>query len=1229
MEKRFYQIYLWAQKHKFLFFLGLLLTVLMAGIGAWKISFEEDITRILPQNEKTNATAKVINQMRFSDKITVLIEKSGGTVDDMMALATVFLDTLETKKEYIKGIQGRVEEENINEMFSFVYAHLPLFLDEEDYKELEGIIRLDSIPNLVANNYRTLVSPTGLLAKQFILKDPFGMGFRALKKLNKMNIGDDFHLVDGFLLTRDEERLLVFIDPVFEGSDTAHNTMFTAFLNEVKEELNDTYKEKATIDYFGASFVAVANAKQIKKDIQNTVAISISILMILLMAFYRKLYIPLVLFVPTLISALLALLVLYFIKDTISAISLSIGAILIGITIDYALHIMTHYKHCGDAKALYQEITRPIIMSAATTAIAFLCLVFVHSEALRDLGIFASITVMGSGVVSLLVIPHLYKPSAKDKIGRSYTVLDKVANFPFDTNKGLLAGCLLVLLISLFTFSKVGFNSDLASLNYFPEHLKKTEQKLESSLNSNAKSLYLTFYGDSIDQVVAKNSRLEETLQKLQDKGEIIHYSSLGELVLSSKQQHDKIRLWEEFWRNKDREAFQNAFQSEGEKWGFTPDAYQPFFTTIETSYQPISISDYAKLNPQVVEEFLTEKEGFYTLSTLVKLPEERRELFLEDFPATNDFVVIDRKEMNEVFLGNLLHDFNRLINYSLIAVFVILWFFFRRVELAMVCMIPIVITGIITAGLMRLFHIEFNIFSTIVCTLIFGQGVDFTIFITNSLQKEYTSGQRNMATYRASIILAIVTTLLAVGTLVFAKHPALQSISWVAIIGMSVAALISFVVYPHIFRICFMSRQRKGKSPISIRLLLHSTLSFIYFGLCGFLYSVVARLFLLVVPLNPIKKLRLFGKGMSAFMTSVLYSNPFVKKEVRNPYGETFEKPAILIANHTSFLDSLVLGMVNPHIVFLVNDWVYNSPVFGKAIQLAGFYPVSEGVDKSIDPLEKKVKEGFSLMVFPEGTRSDTNEVQRFHKGAFFLAERLQLDIIPVYVHGNAEVLPKGDHIIYDGHIITTIGKRIKQNDIKYGATYSERTKKISKYFKAEFAVIRKELEGEEYFRNKLHLAYLYKEKDVRQEVYKDFELHKMHYFELNDHLSVNESIMHWANDYGQIDFLITLQQSKRKVYTFIREKYRRQVAETSYLIHKRRIVYLKKLEDCHSRVTTLVVNTTTTEQEVNEVPESIKKIVVIKKKELVERDFSGFEKVFESNCIIVWNKKSNERTV
>jgi predicted RND superfamily exporter protein len=112
----------------------------------------------------------------------------------------------------------------------------------------------------------------------------------------------------------------------------------------------------------------------------------------------------------------------------------NVGAVLLGITIDYSLHILTHYKHNSNVETLYKDIVKPLLMSSSTTAIAFLCLLFVHSEALKDLGIFAAICVMISAIFSLLIIPHLYKPKRVTE-DKPKTVLDNIAYFSFHKNK--------------------------------------------------------------------------------------------------------------------------------------------------------------------------------------------------------------------------------------------------------------------------------------------------------------------------------------------------------------------------------------------------------------------------------------------------------------------------------------------------------------------------------------------------------------------------------------------------------------------------------------------------------------------------------------------------------------------------------------------------------------------------------------------------------------------------
>ncbi|MFY0481869.1 MMPL family transporter [Flavobacterium sp. PLA-1-15] len=1222
MHYYFLRIHLFVQRNKLLATGIALAFLLVFGFFASKITFEEDITRIIPKNDQSDLTAKVLKQLNFSDKITVIIEKDkNGTVDDLAETASVFLDSIASCTEYIKDIQGKVEDENIQETFDFVYNNLPLFLDDDDYAQIDKKLNKDSISVQIEKNYRTLISPTGIVAKDFILNDPLGISFIALKKLQQLSVGDEFQLKNGFLVTKDESKLLLFINTKLSGTETEKNTVFVENLNAVKNNLNAQFKGKATVDYFGASLIAVANAKQIKHDIITTIFVSLGTLMLILILFYRKLLIPVIIFIPTIFGVAFAIASLYFIKTTISAISLSVGAVLLGVTIDYSLHILTHYKNNNDLKTFYKDITMPLIMSSTTTALAFLCLLFVNSEALKDLGIFAAISVVVSALFSLLIVPHLYKPKASD--ANKKTILDKAAGFSFERNKFLIISSVLLIVISFFTFGNVKFNNNLSELNFIPTEIKKAEAKLEGTTNLTSKSIYLASYGNSMEEALQQNNKLFKNLSAKKKEKAILNFSSLGGIVLPKEMQQLKIDKWNSFWTPEKKAFIQSNLISSGNALGFKPQSHLRFYDLLESKFAPIGFDQYAKVKAFFLEEFVSSKNGFYTVSSIVKVSNEQRDAFVNKISREEKVISIDRQQMNEIFLGKLRDDFNELVNYSLLAVILVLFVFFRRIELVIISTIPIVITGLVTAGIMGIFDIQLNIFSTIVCTLIFGHGVDFSIFMTSALQKEYTTGKDEMPIYRASIILAALTTILAIGALIFAEHPALKSISSVSLIGVFAALLITFIFYPILFKICIFNRVKKGKSPITLRLLIHSTLSFIYYGLGGFLLSLIGELVMKIIPLKREVTMMWFRRTMSKFMKSVLYSNPFVNKKVVNDYKETFEKSSVIISNHTSFLDTLAVGMLSPKIIFLVNDWVYNSPFFGRAVKLAGFYPVSQGVEGSVEHLREKVEQGFSLMVFPEGSRSEDGNIQRFHKGAFFLAEQFNLDVLPIFIHGNSDVLPKGDHIIYDENITVVIGRRIKADDASFGTAYSERTKKINHYFRQQFSLLRNTFEDENYFKNKLFLSFLYKEYEVVKEIKTDFQQRKSLYFKLNQYIKEDAKILHLADDYGQLDVLLTLQKPKRKIFSFIENEEKRNIAAANYLLKKRKIVYIDDVLEDKQYETLLISNKNALSLEKMKLA-SVQQVILISQLELKNHFVGlGFEEDTVEKDLLVLKKK------
>lgn len=1166
MRSGFYKIYKVLKRQRVLSLIGLIILILSLGFFASKITFEEDITKLIPTNSKSKEFQKVLKNVNFADKIIINFKrKQNAKTASLTNAATAFVDSVNNlAKPYIKDIQGRVEDEDALATIDFVYNNLPLFLEPEDYNKIEKKLTADSIKNITNANYKTLISPSGIIAKDVILKDPLGLSFLGLEHLKALSFGDDFNLNNGFLVSKDNNNLLLFITPKYASSDTNNNTAFSEILNTIKQTINTSFKNKVEVEYYGGALIAVANANQIKQDIQFTISIALTVLLVILILFYRKLLIPFILFFPTVIGGLFAVVTLYILRDSVSAISLGIGSVLLGVTLDYSLHILTHIRGNNSIESLYKEIAKPILVSSLTTALAFLCLLFLQSQALQDLGVFAAVSVVSASVFALLFIPQVYKNTVKNK--QKLTVLDKVASYNLHKNKFAIITITLLLVVSLFTYNKVTFNNDLASLNYQPESFLKAEKNLDALTNVSSKSIYIVAFGDTEQQALEANDFAYFNLNILKKENKIIEFSSIASLLKSNKLQEQKVKLWNQFWTDARIETTKNNLVSSGNIHGFKPATFNKFYTLLNSNFNTLKAKDFSALQSISTSDYITKSDKITTVATLVKVEEQNLNTVISAFKNNSQIVVIDRQQMNETFLGNLKTDFNSLVLYSLIVVLIVLILYYKSLSLTLVTAIPIALTWLVTIGIMGLFNIKFNIFNIIISTFIFGLGVDYCIFLTNGLLHEYKTGEKALPTHKISIILSVITTILGVGVLVFAKHPALHSIALVSIVGIVSALIIAFTLQPLLFKLFIGS---KTKRPISLRLLLHSVISFGYFGIGGALLSVLSVFLVKIVPVSKKKKMPWFHKVLSKFKKSVLYTNWFVDKKIINPNNEFFKKQAVIIANHTSFLDILAIGMLHPKLVFLVNDWVYNSPVFGKAVKLAGFYPVSSGIENGVSHLQKKVNQGYSLIAFPEGTRSTTNKVKRFHKGAFYLAEQFKLDIVPVVIHGNSEVLPKGSFVIKNGSITLKVLDRIPFNSKKYGENYSVKTRKIGAYFRAELDKLRTEIEHKNYFHNLVLQEYRYKGNLLFKTVKKDLNSNSKLYKTILDTLPSKSKIIHSSKDYGQLDFLLVLDRPERTINTHIQDSEVSKIVAHSFITN-----YDYKINVCNT-VKDLIVTT------------------------------------------------------
>ena len=137
---------------------------------------------------------------------------------------------------------------------------------------------------------------------------------------------------------------------------------------------------------------------------------------------------------------------------------------------------------------------------------------------------------------------------------------------------------------------------------------------------------------------------------------------------------------------------------------------------------------------------------------------------------------------------------------------------------------------------------------------------------------------------------------------------------------------------------------------------------------------------------------------------------------------------------------------MLTPNLVILTKDWVWHNPFYGIIIRYADYLPVSD-MEQMLPKLSALVEKGYSVMVFPEGTRSPNCKIQRFHRGAFYLAEQLKLDILPVFIDGFGKVLPKTSFHLHPGEMTLEVMPRVAHGDPSQG-DYREKARKLHRVY-------------------------------------------------------------------------------------------------------------------------------------------------------------------------------------
>lgn len=1015
---------------------------------------------------KTEAGEQVIFLMAFEDSSVV-------DPDELIVAANDFTNFIqEANDALIDTIRLQPGDGFEAALVDIIGENLPLFLTEEDYVKIDSLSQPEKVKQTLETNRKILLSPASVFYKRLIAKDPIGIANVVWQKLGALQTDADYENYDGYLFYENQRKLTFFLKPTHKASETGANSKLFSAIDEQIDSWNMEH-EGISIMYYGGPAVAAGNATQMRTDTIVTLSLTIILLLVLTYYYFRRKRIPLLLLVPVLYGAVMGLGIVYLLQGHISIIALGAGAIIMGIAIDFSIHFLSHAKQSKDLRATVKELAQPLTIGSFTTIAAFLALQLVDTPILQDLGLFAAASLAGAAICTLVFMPHL-PIGVSNKVIKP-TFFDKLAQWQPEKNKWLVLFIVLFTPVMLYFSGGVEFDSNMMNLNYLSPKLKEAEKEI-SKINPQAlSSVFVIANAEQEEQALQKLETASSDLQQFYDKGWIKSISNPVSLLPSRATQEERINRWNNYWNEERVDNVRDAIAPAAKEVGFSSTAFTGFYERLTQGYQPLKKEEEAVIKSLFPGGFSDNEAGAHALATL-KVPQEYRTQVFEALSANEEIVIADRQQGASQLVEILNSDFTNIAVYSSLIVFFALLIGYGRFELAIIAFLPMAISWVWILGFMSLLGLKFNIVNIVISSLIFGLGDDYTIFTMDGLIERYKTGQQKLQSVRAAVYISVTTVIIGLGVLLLAKHPALRSIAFISVTGLVCVLFISQTLQPFLFNFFIQNRASKKFQPFTLWSFAKSVFAFAYFFTGSLLLTVLGVIFTKLWPFGKERGKYIFHICISKLTWSMMHIMGNVTKHTYNIGKEDFQKPAVFIANHTSFLDILMTTMMHPRIVLLTNKWVWRSPVFGAVVRMGEYYPVADGAEGSLEPLKDLTDRGYSVLVFPEGTRSYDDKIKRFKKGAFYIAEKLELDIVPVVLHGVHNTMQKGDFLLKDSLCATYIYDRVTPNDTTYGATYSERAKYMGRWMRNELDTIKTNVETPSYFRERLIRSYTYK---------------------------------------------------------------------------------------------------------------------------------------------------------
>jgi len=784
-------------------------------IGLFRLQIEMDIIGLLPKDDPVISDAlSFFENHSIQDQLIIDVSHQKDDLDILVECGQLVEKKLK-QSGLFKNVGMQDIQKLIPELSFYILDDLPVMFSENELNNtIKPLLNPQKIKKKLVDIKTRLLNLGGIGQADFISKDPLGLKDLVMAKLAFLSPSQNVRIYKGQLISSDGKHLLVIAKTITSSIDTAFARKASELIQTLSRQLIQNYSKsgyKVTLTPVGAYRAALDNELIIRRDVRSAILFAtLGIMLLLMMAFPRP-YLGLLSLLPAIAGVMVAFFVFSLLHKSISLMVLGFGGAIISISVDHGIAylLFLDQPHTTYGKEASKEVWAVGLLAALTTIGAFAALNISGFPILKQLGQFTALGISFSFIFVHTVFPMIFleMPPARPKALVLQKLVDRFARVG---KKGAFLA--LIFAVVMLFFAKPEFNISLTSMNTVSKETLAADNLIKNVWNMAFDKIFIMIEGRSIRELQKKGDRLLEMINKDRLSGFVPSIIFPGE-----DRRKQNYAAWKEFWNNNRIKELRKTIKVSSFDLGFAKDAFEPFFKMLSSdSYTPEHLAIPDKFFDMMGITVDPDKNKWVQVCNLTTGLTYRADEFYTKYSSLGK--LFDPNFFSKRLGTLLFFIFIKMLVIIGIGVTILLFIFFFDVTLTLISLLPVIFALISTLGTLKLIGHSLDIPGIMLAIIVFGMGIDYSLFFTRSYQRYGDATHPCFGLIRLTVFMASASTIIGFGVLCSAEHSLLRSAGITSLIGISYSLIGAFIILPPVLDYRFKPLKVDNNTPENLQ---------------------------------------------------------------------------------------------------------------------------------------------------------------------------------------------------------------------------------------------------------------------------------------------------------------------------------------------------------------------------------------------------------------------------